>query len=236
MHDFSIRESSRARNVRLKVTVDEGLVVVIPNGFDHSRIPSLLDSERDWIRRAQRWAEEQRLLVSPEPRNRLPRHIHLQAIDERWQVDYRATASSRVVARDHEWSRLRVSGDPDDIPGCLSALRRWTARRTHQQLVPWLRRLSAEQNLPFDKAVVRNQSSRWASCSPQRTISINQKMLFLPPHLVNYVFIHELCHLVHLNHSSRFWDLVSRKEPAYRRLDRELSTAWKSIPSWLDDQ
>lgn len=235
MLNYSIRESSRARSVRLRVTPDDGLVVVIPDGFDHSRIPVLLDNERRWIERAQRWAEQQRLLTSPAPADRLPRDISLAAVGELWSVEYRRTASSRVVARDHGAGRLRVSGAVENRGADLAALRRWTARKSHFHLVPWLRRLSTEHQMPFVQAVVRNQSSRWASCSPRRTISINQKMLFLPPALVHYVFIHELCHLVHLNHSKSFWKLVSSREPSYRELDRQLNAAWNQVPAWMCD-
>ena len=53
----------------------------------------------------------------------------------------------------------------------------------------------------------------------------------LPP-LVRYLLIHELCHLLSLNHSRRFWSAVERFEPDYRALDRRLSGAWAAIPLW----
>ena len=77
---------------------------------------------------------------------------------------------------------------------------------------------------------MRAQRSRWGSCSRQRAISINQKLLFLPPALVRYVFIHELCHMVHFDHSPAFWRLVTQREPRGRALDEELGVAWRYVP------
>lgn len=239
MLDYSVRESKRASNVRLKVSADEGLVVVIPDGFDTGRIGDLLRQESEWIDRAQRWAREQRQLASQSPgaqtAQALPLAVELAAIEESWSIDYRPTASTRIVARDHEEGLLRVSGNTGDIEGCIGALRRWIARKAHHHLVPRLRALSQEEQLSFGLAQVGNQKTRWASCSPLGTISINQKLLFLPPRLVHYVFIHELCHLVHLNHSSRYWSLVGRREPSFRQLERDLRDAWRQVPAWMGD-
>ena len=60
------------------------------------------------------------------------------------------------------------------------------------------------------------QRTRWGSCSNSGTISLNAALLFLEPPLVRYLFIHELCHLIALNHSRRFWAAVARYEPDYR--------------------
>ncbi len=61
------------------------------------------------------------------------------------------------------------------------------------------------------------------------------KLLFLPPELVRYVFVHELCHTVHMNHSREFWRFLAVKEPGYMELDKQLRTAWRLVPAWLGD-
>jgi predicted metal-dependent hydrolase len=58
--------------------------------------------------------------------------------------------------------------------------------------------------------------------------------LFLPPYLVRYIFIHELCHTVHLNHSADFWNLVAAKEPNYKLYDSELNKGWCYVPEWVE--
>jgi predicted metal-dependent hydrolase len=94
--------------------------------------------------------------------------------------------------------------------------------------------VSQEIALPFEQVTVRGQKTLWASCSAKTNISLNYKLLFLPPELVRYVFIHELCHTIHLNHSRRFWALVAEKEPRYKQLDAELNKGWIYIPAWLE--
>jgi len=51
---------------------------------------------------------------------------------------------------------------------------------------------------------------------------------------VRYVFIHELCHTIHMNHSPKFWALVAEKEPNYQQIDRELRKAWRYVPAWAE--
>jgi predicted metal-dependent hydrolase len=69
---------------------------------------------------------------------------------------------------------------------------------------------------------IRNQQTRWGSCSSTGRINFTYKICLLPPHLADYIIVHELCHLGEMNHSPRFWALVARALPEYRLLKREL--------------
>jgi len=80
---------------------------------------------------------------------------------------------------------------------------------------------------------IRQQQTRWDRCSARRLISLNARLLFLPPELVTYVLVHELCHTKHLNHSPRFWRLVESYLPDYRQLDRQLRNGSRWMPGWL---
>src|SRR5712692_1170105 len=100
-------------------------------------------------------------------------------------------------------------------------------RQTHEHLLPRLEQLSQKTHLKFKRALVKRQKTRWASCSRHGSISINTKLLFLPPDLVDYVLIHELCHLAEMNHSLKFWSMVAHHCPGYRSPDTRLRDAWK---------
>ena len=77
---------------------------------------------------------------------------------------------------------------------------------------------------PYNKIYIKNQKTRWGSCSSKNNISLNYKILFLPPRLRDYIIVHELCHLKELNHGRKFWSLVEKTMPDYLSLKKELNT------------
>lgn len=223
----AVRVSQRARRVSLKVYPSGLIELVAPRGFDPGEAPRILERHRDWLERA--IARQQRdgppdAFTSPPP------SIRLQAIGECWDVAYCGMQKERTHCRELQDGSLLVAADGEDW---RRVLQRWLARKARVHLVPWLGRVSNELELPFDAVTVRGQKTRWGSCSARKTISLNYRLLFLPPHLVRHLFIHELCHTVHLDHSRRYWDLVARKSPGYKAMEAELNRGRRHVPLWL---
>ncbi len=230
---YSVRVSSKAKHARLKMSGKDGLLVIVPNGFDQSRIPGILRRKREWLTKASERLEEQRKFLSPEPPGRVPERISLRVIGEEWAIDYRTTDAETVSAVERSAKRLLVYGDTDNTQASKDALRRWLARKTREHIVPWLVRLAQEREIELRNVLVKSQRTRWASCSSKKTISLNLRLLCLPEELVRYVLLHELAHCRHMNHSRRFWAEVRSLEPNCERLDSELRTSWRHIPAWL---
>lgn len=74
----------------------------------------------------------------------------------------------------------------------------------------------------FNKVSIKNQKTRWGSCSSKRNINFNYKIALLPTRLTDYIVVHELCHLGELNHSKKFWELVALTLPNHMELRKEL--------------
>lgn len=96
-------------------------------------------------------------------------------------------------------------------------------------LVPRLAELAKAHDLTYARVLVRNQRSRWGSCSRQGTLSLNFRLMQLPPHICDYILIHELMHLRQQNHSRRFWRLVEQACPGFRDAERWLRKHGKTL-------
>lgn len=235
--DYTVRVSQRAKHVNLRLTRLGELEVVIPPGFDRAEIPSIILKHERWYhqataRLAKRQPKEAHLATEG-----LPQRIELRAIGQPWLVEYTPAAVQRIQMReldDPENPILILWGNTGNESLSQTALTRWLSCKADEHFAPWIRRLSEDTNLPFNQVSFRGQKTRWGSCSSDKNISLNYKLLFLPAPLVNYVFIHELAHTVHMNHSAKFWALVEQHEADYRQLDRDLNDASQYIPRWLE--
>lgn len=233
---YYVRESKRARHVSIRVSHLGEVEIVVPYGFDRRQLPEILQKRQDWIAKTTQRiaAERQSFTPGAAVEHLLPDQLQLRSIGEAWVVEYQPGMVSGVSVLPLGADRLLVRGGIQQTATCYKAMKHWLSRKAETHFTAWLRQVSRELDLPCNKISVRGQKTLWASCSGKKNISLNYKLLFLPPHLVRYVFIHELCHTIHLNHSDRFWGLVSEKEPNYRQLDAELNKSWPYVPAWVE--
>jgi predicted metal-dependent hydrolase len=77
-------------------------------------------------------------------------------------------------------------------------------------------------NFKFNAVNIKNQKTRWGSCSKKGNLNFNYKIALLPQKLSNYIIVHELCHLGQFNHSQKFWNLVAKAMPDYLDIRKEL--------------
>jgi predicted metal-dependent hydrolase len=224
--DWRVRESLRARRLTVRVFPGGRVEIVVPVGTRSRTVQQFVTHHRRWIDRK---VEELRHLVT-EPADSLPTAVSFQAVDERLAVEYAdAQGPPRVV---ESGAGIVVCGDLTRLPLVRHALHRWLLHKAHAHLVPWLDAVADNHGLEFARAQVRRQRTRWGSCSRSGTISINACLMFQPADVVQYLFVHELAHTVHLNHSRRFWRLVEKFEPGWQALDHELSRGWRHVPHW----
>ncbi|MFK8185180.1 MAG: M48 family metallopeptidase [Phormidesmis sp.] len=244
--DYRVRESKRAKHVSIKISVEGEVEVVVPAAFDRTQLSEILERRKPWILKTRSrlisaaadtpadWNIEKPESITFRWQSRGLEETETDAETEHWAVQYQPTTGNKITCIPALNNRLTLKGNTESTALCQSVLRKWLNHRAHKSLTPWLRQLGYELNLPCRRISVRGQKTRWASCSSQKDISLNYKLLFLPRPLVHYVLVHELCHTVHMNHSKKFWALVESKMPDYAHWDETLKKGWRYVPRWVE--
>lgn len=97
-----------------------------------------------------------------------------------------------------------------------AAIERWYRRMARDEIRARLDRACAIAGLDYKRLTIRDQRTRWGSCSRDGAMSFNWRLLLAPAEVLDYVIWHEVCHLAFMDHSPRFWGLVSRYCPEHR--------------------
>ena len=162
------------------------------------------------------------------PEESVPQSVEFAATGESIPVEWR---EGQKRGLEHTASGIVLHAA--DERSARTLLRSWLKRAAQERLAPRLLQLAGELNYPVARVSIRCQRTRWGSCSTRGTVSLNCSLLFLKFEVVRYLFVHELAHTKHMNHSAHFWRLVEKIEPDYRRLDRELLAGWRTVPGWV---
>lgn len=226
---FSVRQSHRAKRLSIKVYPRGRVEVVVPRRTSARAVKAFVEENREWIDRARDSFAES---YTPES-FALPKEISLPTLGKRITVRYLAEVDAQTVRYRLSKDTLTLTGNTANERQCIKALKRWLSGMARQAFEPRLKALSVLTEAPYQSMHIRMQRTCWGSRSSSGTVSLNLCLLFLAPELTRYLMIHELCHGRHMNHSKRFWKLVSRFEPEYRSLDRQLGESWRDVPNWL---
>ncbi len=106
-----------------------------------------------------------------------------------------------------EDSEIHVAGRVEHLPRRLTD---WLRGQARDDLVPRAQALSTRVDRPIRRISVRDQKTRWGSCSPAGDVAFSWRLVLAPPAVLDYVVAHEIAHLVHAHHGPRFWNLVRK--------------------------
>ena len=114
---------------------------------------------------------------------------------------------------------------PQALPDYRDLVQCQLRRLAAKELPVRTRELALAHGIVIRRVSVRAQKTRWGSCSARGTISLNWRLIQVPPHVVDYLIIHELMHRREMNHSARFWKLVATSCPDYQRVEKWLKSS-----------
>jgi predicted metal-dependent hydrolase len=206
-----VRESKRRRSVRISVGPNRPLEVIVPSGMRDRSILKVLERNRSWIDARLQSVRETERRPSQLGLDH-PGVVHLNGLTV--PVSRR---EGRAMARLAGGELLVGGGDAEAV----TAIERWYRREASDRIRPSVEFRERSIGVNATRISIRDPRSRWGSCSSSGTLSFSWRLLLAPHEILEYVVVHELCHLVQPNHSRAFWALVEEHYPARRE-----ATAW----------
>lgn len=199
---YRVRRSSRARRVRVWVHPDGEVEVVLPERSPARAAAEAMAELAPWVERQRSRVAETRARVEERPVGVVP----YLGIDLRLQAEPGRT-------------RVHRRGDVLHVPalGTPEALERWYRRAARDEVIPRLNEAVQLLGVSYQRVTIRNQRTRWGSCSTMGSMSFNWRLLLAPEPVLDYVVWHEACHLRVMDHSPRFWSLLENHLPDYQK-------------------
>jgi len=205
--EVRVRVSPTARMIRLRVGPQHPLEVVVPAGTSDERIDDALTERAAWIARK---LNASRAFSGQAPALGLERAgaVWLDAQPVPIELIGAGRSQARLVD-----GVVRVDGAPERAAGALT---RWYRREARRRLRATVDREAARLGLDYGLVAVRDQRTRWGSCSRAKNLAFNWRLVIAPEDVRRYVVVHELCHLRVRNHSKEFWRLLDEAMPEWR--------------------
>ena len=210
--DLVFVRSSRARNYRLTLRRNGVAVATIPARGTEREAQRFVTEQREWLTRA-------RARQAKKPRSAEVWSLGTAVLWRGLMTEIRGTNTSAKPVVSLADDTFRVATLERDLRPTLEA---HFARRARLELPGRTWELAAETGVEVKQVSVRNQRSRWGSCSASGTISLNWRLMQAPATVRDYIILHELMHLREMNHSARFWARVE-----------EVCPWWRDAEQWL---
>jgi len=206
---YSIRKSNRAKYVRVRINIDGGIELVVPRFVNLSTAEKFLLKKKEFLYKYFK-------LVN----NRQNRYYYLGNEIEIISLDDVNLSVTGPILKGNKlflYAQKALISFEDEY-------RRWLKERALEYIPVRAKELSEKHNLNYNRITIRDQKSRWGSCSSKNNLSFNYKLMYFNNEIIDYVIVHELCHLREMNHSKEFWKIVEGIMPDYKTYKQQLKS------------
>jgi predicted metal-dependent hydrolase len=205
---YSLIYSNKARYLRIQIKIKGEIEVILPPGFQVADAESVMQQKHSWIKK--------RLELIKRTENRFYLLGHEIKVTQNYDLFIKR---HKISIKDHHLKIISPSGAIEDT---VTIYNTWLRKLAKKSLVARVHTIADNLNFEIGRISIRGQKTRWGSCSKTGNLSFNYNLLKFRKEVVDYVIIHELCHLKQMNHSEKFWKLVAGFSPNYKKLRKEL--------------
>lgn len=199
--DYLLTVNPRAKHIRISIGFD-GMKVTTPKGINIDFVERFIHSKEKWIiEHCIKHKEE----------------INHQLYYEGNEISYNIAKGLKENSIELKNNILNINLikdlDPEEIH---SIIKGWYIKKATESFNKSIKVYSQLIGVKFNRICLREQKTRWGSCSSKGNLNFNWKLIMAPSFVLDYIVVHELCHLIHMNHSKSFWCEVERFMPSYK--------------------
>ena len=198
MFDYTLKNSRRAKNIRISINSQGKVILTKPWLVPKWAAEKFLLSKKNWI--------EQALQKIPRIKTDNKIWFHGQTYELIFKI-----GRQQII-----WNFPRLNIQAYNLEAGKRALVKFFKTEASREIKISAQKFSRQMDLNYRRILLKDQSSRWGSCSSQKNLNFNWRLIMAPPEVLDYVVIHELAHLRHMDHSMKFWDLVEKFSPNFR--------------------
>jgi predicted metal-dependent hydrolase len=208
---IEVKKSKRAKQYWLKANVSEIYLIAPTVNYEINQVMRFLDSKKEWILKTLEYYERVRS-------NYVEANLKsgtISFLGKRYNLQITKDIAPSVIVSDN---LSKITFHVTDRRKYKDDLKQWYFEQTRRIVSERLDLIRIRNpSLPaYNKVSIKNQRSRWASCSENGNLNFNLILAALPIEIIDYVIIHELAHLIELNHSKDFWNIVKMTDPEFQ--------------------
>ncbi len=202
--EVNIRQSARACRISIRLKPFKGVTLVVPMGADVREAISFLKEKKSWIKENLQKLEEkeERLTIFDESTEFKTRSFALRLATHQ-KPNVRLALKNGILQVSYpQGEKVTHPKIQESIRYGIEEALRMEAKSFLPGRLAWL---AQQHNIQYNNVVIKNLKSRWGSCSGRNNINLNLHLMRLPDELIDYVLLHELCHVHEKNHGPHFW-------------------------------
>jgi predicted metal-dependent hydrolase len=199
---YKVIRNNRSKNIRLYVNVSGELEVRIPKRVKEESIGEILTRHSKWI-----------LKHFPQKKLQTEYFFFGKRIHIKHSYDFFLSETEFAFNN----NTLNISSPSNSTDSSNLLFQKWLKLKAEEYIIPRVEELADKNDFRTNRVTIRRQKTRWGSCSSKGSLSFNSRLMCFDKNVIDYVIIHELCHLKEMNHSDKFWRFVEKFIPDYKK-------------------
>ncbi len=218
LFEYTLKKNKSAKNLKIKIDAN-GTIVVVAHPF----IPKLFIDQ--FVKQHQDWISKNLEKQQAKPKFNTVTEVHIFGKKYQKKLEFSLknkigmyTRGENLIFNPTTKPELNTEAEKKKWDKKFQEKLEFFLKNTaNHYIIARTHKISEKMGLKFNKITLKKQKTRWGSCSSQKNLNFNWQLVHFEPKIIDYVIVHELAHLVNMNHSQKFWNFVEKYDPEYKK-------------------